>query len=214
MLICATGQKSIGAQGRGTMPPYSVHGGMVMDAITALTQRVSVAKLGEPAPSKEQLDTLFKCASRAADHGLLRPWRFLTIAGTGREALGELFCRSALRDDPELSETLQDKLRNMPLRAPMLLLVIARLQEHPKVPELEQLLCAGAAAQNIVNAAYAQGLGVIWRTGDMAYNRHVLEGLNVAENERLVGYLYLGTPAKKLPVAKEIDLSDRCQSWP
>lgn len=185
-----------------------------MDAIDALTKRASVAKLDAPAPTAQQLDVLLQCAARAADHGLLRPWRFLTIAGEAREALGELFCRSALHDEPTLSETLQAKLRNMPLRAPMLLVVIAQLQDHPKVPELEQLLCAGAAAQNIVNAAYAEGLGVIWRTGDMAYNEHVLAGLGLQANERLIGYMYLGTPVKALPQAAAPDLSDRCQSWP
>ncbi|WP_049723821.1 nitroreductase family protein [Gilvimarinus polysaccharolyticus] len=185
-----------------------------MDAIAALTQRASVAKLTDPAPTAQQLETLLKCAARAADHGLLRPWRFLTIEGAGREALGELFCRAALRETPDLSETLQAKLRNMPLRAPQLLVVIACLQEQSKVPEVEQLLCAGAAAQNIINAAYAQGLGVIWRTGDMAYNPHVLAGLGLAANERLIGYLYLGTPVNSLPTAKEPDLVGRCQTWP
>lgn len=185
-----------------------------MDALTALTQRASVAKLDEPAPTPEQLEALLQSAARAADHGLLRPWRFITVTGTDRAKLGALFCDSALLDTPELSPTLQSKLRNMPTRAPMLLLVVACLQEHPKVPELEQLLCAGAAAQNIVNAAYAQGLGAIWRTGDMAYNQHVLAGLGLAANERLIGYLYLGTPSKELPVAVQADLADRCQAWP
>jgi nitroreductase len=185
-----------------------------MDALTALTQRASVAKLNEPAPTPQQLEVLLQAAARAADHGLLRPWRFITVTGADRAKLGELFCRSALLDNPELSQTLQNKLHNTPTRAPMLLLVVASLQEHPKVPELEQLLCAGAAAQNIVNAAYAQGLGAIWRTGDMAYNKHVLAGLGLAANERLIGYLYLGTPAKALPVAAPLDLTDRCQAWP
>lgn len=185
-----------------------------MDAIVALTQRASVTKLEEPAPSAQQLEILLKSAARAADHGLLRPWRFMTITGPGREALGDLFCRAALRERPELSEPLLTRLRNTPMRAPMLLVVVACLQEGSKIPEIEQMLSAGAAAQNIVTAAYAQGLGAIWRTGDMAYSKHVLEGLGLAANERVIGYLYLGTPVDGLPEAKEPDLSGRCHSWP
>ncbi|UTF61362.1 nitroreductase [Gilvimarinus sp. DA14] len=185
-----------------------------MDAITALTQRVSVAKLQEPGPSEEQLAQMLGAAVRAADHGLLRPWRFLLVQGEGRQKLGQVFCEAAVADSPHMSEAAQQKFRNMPLRAPCLLLVIASVQEHPKVPAQEQIISAGAAAQNIINAAYALGLGAMWRTGDMAYNHRVTDALGLGANEELVGYIYLGTPATSPAEPKAPDVASLLQVWP
>lgn len=184
-----------------------------MQAIEALTQRTSAARLEAPAPDDRQLGILLQAAMRAADHGGLRPWRFLTITGEARDRLGELFCRAALADRPDLATTAQDKYRAMPHRAPMLLVVIGRVVEHPKVPAGEQLLSAGAAAQNIINAAYALGLGAMWRTGEMAYHPEVLRGLGLGENESLVGYIYLGTPVRP-PSPPRVPETDKfLQSW-
>jgi len=68
-----------------------------MDALEALQQRVSAARLVGEVPAPEVLDNLFKAALRAPDHGMLRPWRFLTISGDARLALGELFLRPSER---------------------------------------------------------------------------------------------------------------------
>lgn len=54
--------------------------------------------------------------------------------------------------------------------------MIARLQDHFKVPKSEQLLAAGCAAHGILLAAYAQGVGGVWRTGELAYSPHVAKG--------------------------------------
>ena len=90
-----------------------------MDALVALTQRVSVSRLVEPAPSAEQRELLFKAALRAPDHAQLRPWRFLSIEGDARQRLGELFVR-ALQESPETAPAALDKALAAPLRAPLL----------------------------------------------------------------------------------------------
>nr|WP_294974039.1 nitroreductase family protein [uncultured Pseudomonas sp.] len=165
-----------------------------MEALDALQNRVSHARLGEPAPSAEQLDHLFRAALRAPDHGQLRPWRFLTVEGDARARLGELFARALQAEQADATPEVLAKARAMPLRAPTLVVAVARLQEHPKVPEIEQWLAAGCAAYGIVQAAYAQGLGAMWRTGAMAFDPVVREGLGLEASERIVGFIYLGTP--------------------
>ncbi|WP_312934835.1 nitroreductase family protein, partial [Stutzerimonas nitrititolerans] len=98
-----------------------------MDALDLLLNRVSVTRLFDPAPDEAQLDLLFRAALRAPDHGQLRPWRFLVIQGAARERLGELFVESLKLSDPDCSEEALQKARKMPLRAPMLVVVVARL---------------------------------------------------------------------------------------
>lgn len=176
-------------------------------ALALLTQRNSAAKLVEPAPSDDELEWMWQAALRAPDHAWLTPWRFLTISGPARQHLGELFAEAARARQPDLDEEQLDRFRRHPLRAPLLIAVIARLQEHPKVPEQEQLLSAGCAAYALLLAAEAQGYAGIWRTGDNAYDERVAAALGLGDNERLIAWLYIGTRegnTKTLP-ARPVD---------
>ncbi len=136
-----------------------------MQALDALLNRVSVPRLLEPAPTVAQREVLFAAAMRAPDHGQLRPWRFLTVEGAAREQMGTLLAEAARLQDPKTPQAMIDKAQNGPLRAPLVVVVIARLQEHFKVPKSEQRLAAACAAHAILLAAYAQGIGAVWRTG-------------------------------------------------
>lgn len=185
-----------------------------MDALDALTHRVSSARLTEPAPSLEQRRQLFAAALRAPDHAQLRPWRFLAIEGSARNQLGELFAEAMQRNTPQITPEKLDKARRMPLRAPLLIVVIAHYHEHPKVPRSDQLLAAGCAAHAILLAAYAQGFGAIWRTGEMAHDAHVDAGLGLADNEEIVGYLYLGTAERELQTPEPLDIANFIRQWP
>lgn len=184
-----------------------------MDAISALLKRVSCGKLVGPAPDEASRQIIFSAALRAADHGNLRPWRFLVLEGDALQRLGEVFARAALRDDASLNEAQLERYRAMPSRAPLLVVAIAQAVEHPKVPVIEQVVAAGAAVQNMITAAFAVGVGAYWRTGPMAYNTEVLEALGLAEGESLVGYLYLGAPAGKLKPVPELEVSDYFVEW-
>ncbi len=164
-----------------------------VNALDALHSRVSTPRLTDPPPSAEALENIYKAAFRAADHGLLRPWRFLVIQGDSRQKLGDLFIEAALAKDPDVSDIQQEKIRSKPMRAPMVIVTIAVHKEHPKVPMFEMDLSAAAATQNMLLAAHAQGVGAMWRTGSMAFDRNVAAGLGLAENEKIIGFLYLGT---------------------
>jgi nitroreductase len=185
-----------------------------MNALQALHNRVSIAKLTAPAPDADQRRAIFMAATSAADHGRLRPWRFLVVEGEGLERLGETFCAAALADDPAMSPEAQAAIRKKPQRAPMVVVAVAVCQEHPKVPQVEQIISAGAAVQNMLNAAYAQGVGAFWRTGDMAYHPEVKRSLGLAEHEHIVSFLYLGTPAYPPGERKPADPDQFFQPWP
>lgn len=177
-----------------------------MDAFTLLNQRNSEAKLTMPGPDREALQKIIAAALRAPDHGRLRPWRFIVIEGKARHRLGSLFVEALKLRKPEASEEEIKKNAEAPLRGPLIIAVVARQIDNPKVPAVEQLLSAGCAAHGILLAAQALGFGAIWRTGDNSYDAHVNAGLGLADNETLVGYIYIGTaigvpkPLQTLPV--------------
>lgn len=167
-----------------------------MDAITALTTRASVPRLTEPGPDAAQLDTLLRCAVRAPDHGLLRPWRFLVFSGQERRRLAEILVDATLEDQPELDQAAREKLAAKVYRAPMVMVVVAETQPEHRIPVLEQILAVGAAVQNIMVAAHALGIGAMWRTGALASHPLVKQRLGFAEKDEIVAMLYLGTPAR------------------
>lgn len=183
-----------------------------MEAIEALLTRNSVAKLDYPAPSAEELETIIKAGLKASDHRRLRPWKFLLIEADARQRLGELFVKAKLAEDESFPESEQQKLAAKPLRAPIILTVVASVKEDPKVPELEQLLSAGGAAQLMMVAIHALGYAGIWRTGAMAYSRVVHEGLGLQQNEQIVGFLYVGTAEAAKPLL-EIDPKAHFLVW-
>ncbi|MEK1913888.1 MAG: nitroreductase family protein [Pseudomonas chlororaphis] len=184
-----------------------------MEALDALLNRVSVPRLVDPAPTAAQREALFAAALRAPDHGQLRPWRFLTVEGAAREQLGELLVEAVQLQGGEVTQAALDKARAMPLRAPLVVVVVARLQEHVKVPKSEQRLAAGCAAHGILLAAYAQGIGAVWRTGELSYSPYVAKGLGLGEGEEIIAFLYLGTPLNEPRVAPKVDATEFVSAW-
>ena len=184
-----------------------------MEALDALLNRVSAPRLLDPAPSAEQREVLFAAALRAPDHGQLRPYRFLTVEGEARNQLGEILAEAVQAQGSDVTQAALDKARAMPLRAPLVVVVVARLQDHFKVPKSEQLITAGCAAHAIELAAYAQGIGAVWRTGELSYNAHVAKGLGLTDGEEVVAFLYLGSPQNQLRDAPKVSSAEFVKAW-
>ena len=179
-----------------------------MDAIDALHQRTASPRLIEPAPSKSELELIYKSGLRAPDHGMLRPWQFLVVRGEALEKLGEVFAENL---NPDTNEQ-RDKLLNAPMRAPIVIVAIAEIQEHPKVPPVEQISATAAAIQNMSVAIHALGYSSIWRTGKAAFNEGVKEALGFSAKDEIVGFLYVGTPTVQREIP-ENRIEDYFKEW-
>jgi nitroreductase len=124
-----------------------------MDAVEALRRRYSDKVLKEPAPAGAALETILESASRAPDHGRLRPWRFILIESAQRGALGDLLADQMRRSKPGSTLETLERERQKAFRAPLVIVVAAIPNPEAKIPAIEQVLAAGAAAQNIMLAA-------------------------------------------------------------
>ncbi|MFV2032155.1 MAG: nitroreductase [Gammaproteobacteria bacterium] len=167
----------------------------------------------DPAPDDEQLDQILKIAMSAPDHGRIQPYRFITIRGDARYALSKVFGDAVSRRDPEVSEAYLNKQKDKPLRSPLIVVVVASLIESEKIPQIEQMLSAGTAAHNILLASKAMGFGSIWLTGDNAYDSNVFEALGLAANEKIIGFINLGTEKIKMRRRQNTDPKDRIFDW-
>jgi nitroreductase len=183
------------------------------DILQFLQQRNSAPKLTAPGPDSGELDQIFRAALRAPDHAWLRPWRFISIQGERREAFGELLEQCLLGRNPDADEAARTRARNAPLRAPLVVVAVVKISEHPKVPAVEQRLSAGCAAQAILLAAEASDYAGIWRTGDSAFDRAVMDGLGLGADEEIIGFLYLGTREGSPKPIPELDAADFVTSW-
>jgi nitroreductase len=182
--------------------------------LAALHSRVSVGDLIAPAPSPAQREAIFRAALRAPDHGQLRPWRFMLVEGDERHTLGNILADVEAQCYGPQTDAQRSKTAGRLLRAPLVLLVIARITPHAKVPDIEQVMSTAAAVQNMLVAAHALGVGAMWRSGMVTYEPLLAEKIGLATDERLLGFLYLGTPGKsELKKAPIMDVDAFFKAW-
>ena len=162
---------------------------------------VVVRNLTEPGPSDAQLSTMLQAAIRVPDHGKLGPWRFIMIRGDNREAFGKILGEAFRKANDDAFDELVEVEEERFLRAPVVIAVTSRVIRDHKIPEWEQILSSGAACQNLLHAAHASGFSAQWITEWPAYDDTVHAALGLAENERVAGFVYIGT-AKEAPTER------------
>jgi nitroreductase len=174
------------------------------DSLSRLLQRRSVPSrwLGEPGPSEQEIETLLRAASRVPDHGKLVPWRFILIQGDARQRLGEMLATAFQADNPGAGDDKIATERDRFAQAPLVVAVVSRVVPHVKIPEWEQVLSAGAVCMNLLNAAMFLGYGASWLTGWAAFDRRVLDALGLKPNDRIAGFIHIGT-AKEKPADRD-----------
>ncbi|MEO5622319.1 MAG: nitroreductase [Dokdonella sp.] len=188
-----------------------------MTSLDLLNQRRSVPsrQLGEPGPDAVQLEALLQAAIRVPDHGKLVPWRVLAIRGDARARLGIALADLHRRKYAEVAPAKLDKDRDRFTFAPLILTVIARIEDdHPKIPAQEQLLSAGCVAYNLLLGAQALGFGAQWLTGWAAYDADAAKLLQLAPNERVIGFVHIGTARETVPERNRPLVSDIFSEWP
>ncbi len=167
--------------------------------LTALRLRRSTQadKLSGPGPQAAVLHDILQIASRVPDHRCIVPFRFIKFSGSARERAGEILAQTFCKNEPDAASEAVDKERGRFLRAPVIIGVVSKVDENHRTPAWEQILCAGAVCHNMLLAASAHGFAAQWLTEWYAYDRDVLAAFGVEQNEKMAGFIYIGTPASK-----------------
>jgi nitroreductase len=187
----------------------------MLDALSLLQQRRSAPsrQLGEPSPDAASLRSLLAAAIRVPDHGKLVPFRLIALRGEAKLKFGRMLAERAVRRDPELPESKREKERQRYTFAPLVIVVVARIDSDSGIPEIEQKLCAGNVAYNILQGAYALGFGAQWLTGWAAYDEEVAALLGLAKHECVIGFVHIGTPQTDIPDRDRPALDDLLTEW-
>lgn len=179
-------------------------------ALELLMSRQSPWPLTAPAPSEEELRVVLEAAMRAPDHGQLQPFRFVLVREAARPALGEVFAQAARARDPEDDG---ERARSKSMSAPLLIALGVAVRPGHKIPEIEQMLTVGAATMNMLNALHVLGYGGFWASGLNAYDERVKTALGFGPQDRLLGFLYVGTPKEAVRPATRADSRDFMREW-
>lgn len=183
-------------------------------ALDLLMHRHSIPsrQLGAPAPEGAQLHELLTAAVRVPDHGKLVPFRLIELSGEAKRVFGERLAALAARN-PQLSDAKREKERTRYDFAPLVLVVVAQLHEDSKVPPIEQQTAAACVAYNLLLGAHALGYGAQWLTGWAAYDAEVAALLRLGGNERVVGFVHIGTPLIDAPDRERPAVEEVLSTW-
>ena len=182
-----------------------------MQALDLLLTRGSQPRLQAPAPEGQALENIKQAALRAPDHACLSPWKFVVCQNQGLTRLGEVFQQAAIATNKTEKEI--ERAPQLPFRAPMVMVAIAKYIEHEKVPWVEQVASASCAVSAMQMAAVAQGFGGVWRTGYFAKDPTVKQAFDLSEQDEIVGFLYVGSFVVKCLPKPQKDTAAFFEDW-
>lgn len=177
-----------------------------------LSRRSRPAKtLTGPVPTRDELMPILTAAARTPDHGKLEPWRFIVLE---KPALTRLAGIAQARGEAlGLEEDRVVKGVNQFATGNLAVAVIEIIKPNDKVPALELSYSAGAACLAMLNAALASGWGANWLSGWPSHDRSFMtQALNLADNERIAGFIHIGTETATPPERPRPDL-EKITQW-
>jgi len=165
-----------------------------------------------PGPDTDQLNAMIEIAARTPDHGKLAPWRFVIVPTEQRARLAEVITAAYRAERPQATRLEIESLEQFAHQAPALVVVLSAPRTESHIPLWEQELSGGAACMNLLHAAHAMGFAAGWLTGWSAYNESVRDAFGAAP-ERIVGFVFIGSPSKQLEERPRPDLSKIISVW-
>lgn len=152
--------------------------------------------------SQEQIQKLVELADWAPTHGHTEPWRFFIFGGDALKQFGKLHAEIywSHTNEEKRKQAKYDKLLRSAQQASHLIITVMKRSMDSKIPAWEERSAVSAAIQNILLGATALGISTFWSTGGMTYHPELKDYLKLAEEDQIIGLLYLGYsdgPAKK-----------------
>jgi nitroreductase len=125
----------------------------------------------------------------APNHGKQEPWHFTVFTGDG-----------------------WNKLKENPLKASHIIALCMKRTLTKNIPEVEDIAAVACAVENIYLSVTAYGLGGYWTTGGVTYNEKAKPFFNLGEQDRLLGFFYIGHIAVPSTGATRATLEEKT-SW-
>ncbi|MFI5129120.1 MAG: nitroreductase [Chitinophagales bacterium] len=148
----------------------------------------------------------------APNHGKEEPWRFTVFTGSGLKKLADFQSEFYKQNAGEnFKEGTYLKLQQNPLKASHVIAIGMKRSLNKNIPDQEDILAVGCAIQNIYLSVTAYGLGGYLTTGGVTYKPTAKKFFGLGEEDKLLGFFYIGhvaipsTGAKRLPPEERIN---------
>jgi nitroreductase len=170
-----------------------------LELAEAVRSRQSVNRVKQDPVPDGLIETVLESAVHAPNHKITEPWLFHVFTGKGRGEFARARAETARLqaeeegEDEEMAAGRISRERKKAFRSPVVIAVISRAGRD-EVETTENYAACSAAVQNMLLTAHSLGLGVIWRTGPVAYHDHMRSFFGLGEGDAIVAYLYLGYP--------------------
>ncbi|RAK52566.1 nitroreductase family protein [Phenylobacterium deserti] len=174
----------------------------------ALRRSAPAVALRSPAPTAAQLQDLIRLAARVPDHGKLAPWRFVVLEGDAKDRFAAGLEQLAQSRGDAVAASKLGK-----LKIPPLAIAVVSSPKAAAIPEWEQLLSAGAVCTNLTYAASAMGFGANWITDWYSYDREALALLGASADEKVAGFILIGTVVEPPLERERPDHSKLVSRW-
>ncbi len=162
------------------------------DALVA--SRPEPARDGDP-PDDGALGRILAAAGSVPDHGGLRPWRFVVVAGPARQRMADaLVAGLRVARGPGQPDVVVEKMRGKAFAAPCAVVIVSSPVEGSNVPVWEQEASAACTGYAMVLAATGLGLGAVWKSAAVLDTGPVRAAFGLTSSERILGWVNLGTP--------------------
>lgn len=149
-------------------------------------------------------------ATWAPNHGQTEPWQFTVFTGDGLKEFAA-FQSDLYRQEAGagFAEGKYIKLQQQPLKASHIIAIGMKRTTTKRIPEIEDIEAVACAVQNIYLSVTAYGLGGYWTTGGITYMEQAKSFFGLGDEDKLLGFFYIGHIAIPSPNAKRQPLADK-----
>lgn len=150
-------------------------------------------------------------ANWAPTHARTEPWRFVVFTGDALERLASFFQSIYKESAPaeSFNESKYQKQRENIVQSSHVIAIIMKRQETAKIPEVEEVCAVACAVQNMYLTATAYGVGCYWSTGGPTFKPQGKAFFNLGENDKLLGFMYVGNYDGELPEGRREPIEDK-----
>ncbi len=185
--------------------------GAVLDTIK---NRRSIRKYKADEIPKEKLEQVLEAANWAPSNGNMQSWSFVVTKGEAVKKVCKVFSDAMQEYIPKATYIPEEQKAGM-LKyaenfggAPMHIIVSYDSFEGDDEKTEKSMQAACAAVQNIMLAAWEEGLGTVWISGEVCTSPITREVLGLNKNQEIAAIVPIGYPAES-PAGTRDDVSSK-----
>ena len=155
------------------------------------------------------IESFLENAIWAPNHRLTQPWKFLVYKDQGLVSLGNFLAEGykEMTNEAAFSVKKYEKTKSKPSLSGAVIAAILNKDTENRVPEEEEIMALAMAIQNILLSCEISGLGAYLSTP--ASIRNAANFMNLSENQRCLGLIYLGYRKEIQLTSQRLPLEDK-----